>query len=254
VALNGALSDSSSSRRKLRAIEIRGEDGGGAIHIERVLLQLTGTEPVICLPERLDATSTNSEEDLNHVQATRTAFPQFFTSFPILKSGDASEHEESKLVAGLDGRRISGWIKNINAERDRGYIRADHSIEGQGVTTLAGQDAVLNMDMLVWSTGVDARSRVVEEGVLVEYTVVGFDRQLKPIAAVVTGTCGVPLHPERWEMTEVAKKRKAAEEEAHRSDLAGGGSELYSVKNMDGRKRDREEEQLLLGDDEIYNW
>lgn len=278
AAGGGASGGGAGQRRKLRAVDVvAATPSNGPIMLERVLLNLVGEGNVMMqllgvtpAPQRTTSSSpalvattdaadaedatVASNDNTNESAAGSSALRRFsettlpaITLFPTPASNTPTE-----LVEPLTSVRYPGWIKSI-AGGDKGYIRPDGRAMPSGVDTTsasASQDAVLFVDVIVWDASVDRQQRNLEEGVLVEYSIVGFDRNKKPLAAVVTGRGGVPLHPSSWDLTEVAKQKRAEMLASGKGGDIGGRGGSGSGSGV-GAKRIREDvgELLLLEDD-----
>ena len=101
---------------------------------------------------------------------------------------------------GTLARRTGGVTRNFSTETYRGYIRPLES---------DASDAVVHVDAFVWDSAVPGTQRHIDEGVVVEYTVVFCEKNGKPVAGLVTGPGGEPLNPDKWVVSSEKQKRMA---------------------------------------------
>lgn len=148
----------------------------------------------------------------------------------------------------LDGVRHAGWVKAYTNQR--GYIRVALK-NSPTVADTSIRDAVLLPGVIVWSPATANRPSPPDmiDGVLVEFTIIGYDSSFRPLAGAVTGPNGTLLDPETWELTEVAKRR-VAEKQTTKQQVA---EEKKAKRNREESTAAAQEEQLFVNMEDGYH-
>ena len=135
----------------------------------------------------------------------------------------------------LPAVRVKGVVRNVSREQERGYIRPSDG---------AGHDAVFFSDTVAWDQHVSSGDRVLRDGTLVEYTVIGKEKNGKPRAGLVTADGGAPMVPSNIAPAQGQGKRDEDED--------GDGHVTRKRARGDGAEGAGAQQQMLLLEDDAY--